>query len=133
MTVAAIQSAVYNALAGHAGLSALIGARVFPDVAPQNTAKPYCVWSEVSLVQANNMGGSVESGGLDNYRISVTSWATASDRGATKARETDGQVRLAMIAATGFKSLLVDSRAMGYEEDTKLHGVQSDFSIWLKN
>lgn len=133
MTVAAIQAAVFAALGGYAGLSTIVGAKIFPDVAPQGTGAPYVVWQEISLVAASNdMAGSVETGGLSNFRIQVTSWAKGSDRGATKAREVDGQVRLAMIAATGFKSLLVDNRALPFEQDTKLHGVQSDFSVWLR-
>lgn len=132
MTVAAIQSAVYATLAGHAGLAALVAARIYPDVAPQGTVTPYAVWQEISVVPMNDMAGSVETGGLMNYRIQVTSWAKGSDRGATKAREVDGQVKLAMIAATGFKSLLIDSRALPFEADTKLHGFQSDFSVWLR-
>ena len=133
MTVAAIQSAVYAALAAHAALATQVGARVYPDEAPQGTVSPYVVWQEISLVaQGNDLGGSVETGGLSQYRVQITSWAKGSDRGATKAREVDGNVKLAMIAATGFKSLLVDSRALPYESETKFHGVQSDFSVWLR-
>ena len=123
-----IQSAVFAALGGYAGLSARIGARIYPDIAPQGVATPFAVWQEVSLVQANSMAGSAETSGLSNYTIQVTCWAKTG----TLAREVDQEVRNAMIAASGFKSLLRDNRALGYEADTKLHGIQSDFSVWLK-
>jgi hypothetical protein len=123
-----IQQKIYEALAGFAALSALVGTRVYPDIAPQDVARPFVVWQEISLQQMNDMSGSAESSGLSNYHIQVTSWAAK----ATDARDLDKQVRLAMIAASAFKSLLNDSRAMPYESDTKLFGTQSDFSVWLK-
>lgn len=123
----ALQSAVYAALAGHAGVGGLVGARVYPDVAPQGAAVPYVVWQEISNVQVNDLGGSYETSGKHQVRVQVTFW----DRNGTKSREGGKQARLAMIAASGFKSTCVDQRALPYEEDTKLHGDQSDFSVWI--
>ena len=123
-----IQRYLFEALGGYAGVSALIGTRIYPDVAPQGVARPFVVWQEIFTQQQNNLGGSVETSGLTNYLIQVTCWATSG----TLAREVDAQVRLAMIAATSFKSLLSNARAMDYEPDTKLHGHQSDFSVWLR-
>ena len=128
----AIQSAVFAALSGYSGLSSLVGARIYPDVAPQDAIAPRVVWQEVSELQANDLGGSVETSGLNRYRIQVTSWAKGAERGATKSREVDSQVRLAMNAASGFKTLLLDSRALDYEPETSLHGYQSDFAVWIR-
>lgn len=124
-----IQRLIFEALSGHAQLAELVGSRVYPDVAPQDIGRvPYVVWQEISETQANDLNGSAETGGLNNYRVQITSWAGKG----TLAREVDAKVRLAMIAASGFKSLLQDSRAMPYEPETKQHGKQSDFSVWLK-
>lgn len=125
----ALQQKVYETLGGFAGLSAAVGARIYPDIAPQGVARPFVVWQEIFTDPMNNLGGSVESSGLTNFLIQVTSWATT----ATLARDVDLQARLAMIAATQFKSLLRDSRSLGFEMDTKLFGIQSDFSVWLKS
>ena len=127
-----IQQQMFTALAGHAGVSGIVGSRVYPDVAPQDAAVPFVVWQEISLLKAgNSLAGSSESGGLDNFRVQVTSWAKGAN-GASAARDLDYQVRLAMIAATGIKCLHTDSRAMQYEPDVKRHGMQSDFSVWLR-
>lgn len=126
-----IQQHMFNTLAGYAGVANLVGSRVYPDNADQGVAKPYLVWQEVSLLKVgNDLGGSVESSGLDNYRIQVTAWANGI-KGASDARALDYQVRLAMIAATAFKSLHIDSRALPFEPETKMYGFQSDFSVWL--
>lgn len=123
-----IQSEIFSALGQYAGLSALVATRIYPDQAPQGVAKPYVVWQEITDLEVNDMSGSAETGGLHNYRIQVTFW----DVNATKSREGGKQVRLAMIDATGFKSLHIDSRAMPFEPETKLYGMQSDFSVWLR-
>lgn len=131
MTVTSLQAAIFAALGQHAGLSALVGGRIFPDIAPQEAGAPFVVWQEVSLQTPQDLNGTAVSGGVDNYRLQITSWATTV-RGGSIARTVDAQVRAAMQAATGFKSLLIDSRAMPYEADTRRHGIQSDFSVWLK-
>jgi hypothetical protein len=123
-----IQQQIFTALGQAAGLSALVGARIYPDQAPQATAKPYVVWQEISDLEVNDLSGSAETSGVHNYRIQVTFW----DVNATKSREGGKQVRLAMSAASAFKSLHIDSRAMPFEPDTKLYGMQSDFSVWLR-
>lgn len=124
----AIQSAIYSALGQYAGVSALVGTRIYPDVADQDCARPFIVWMELETEQMNSLAGSVESSGLTNYLIEITSWAVSR----TASRELDAQVRLAMIAATSFKSLLSNAQTLGQEPDTKLFGYQSDFSVWLK-
>ena len=123
------QEKIYATLAGFGGLASLLGSRVYPDIAPQGVARPFVVWQEIYTDPMNNLGGSVEVNGLANLLIQVSSWATS----ATLARDVDLQARLAMIAGTQFKSLLRDSPSLGFEDDVKLFGIQSDFSVWLKS
>lgn len=123
-----LQSSMFATLGQYAGVSDLVATRIYPDQAPQGVAKPYVVWQEISLVQVSDMSGSSETSGLHNYRVQVTFW----DLNQTKSREGDRQVKLAMIAASAFKSVHVDTRALPYEPETKLYGMQSDFSVWLK-
>lgn len=127
-----IQTAIFTTLGQFAGLNALVGARIFPDVAAQDAIPPRVVWQEISEVQPADLGGTSETASLKNCRVQITSWAKDSGRGASIARDVDYQVRLAMQQASLFKSILVDARALPYEPDTKLHGMQSDFSVWLK-
>lgn len=120
-----LQQAVFETLGQAAGVNALVGARIYPDVAPQDAARPYIVWQEVSNVPANGLDGFLN---LDNFRVQVTCWGVK----ATDVRDIDAAVRAAMDAATSFKSLQVDHRALPFEPDTKLFGSQSDFSVWLR-
>ena len=125
----ALQSSMFSTLAGFAGLSALVGARIYPEIAQQQATKPYVTWAEISFVGTPAIDvGTRETSGLNNYRIQVSSWAVK----AGTVRDVDAQVRLAMQAATLFKSLIVDARSLDYEPDTKLFGFATDFSVWLK-
>lgn len=118
---------LFAALGQYAGLNALVGARIYPDVAPQGVAVPYVVWQEISDLEVNDLGGSsAESGGLDQYRVQVTCWAATG----TQARAIRKQVRAAMAASALFRSIQIDARSAGFEPDTKLYGAQSDFSVW---
>ena len=122
----ALQQAIFEVLAGAAGVSNIVGTRVYPDAAPQGVARPYVVWQEISDVPENGLDGAL---GLDNFRVQVTCWAEK----ATDARALLVQVIAAMAASAQFKSLLADRRALPFEPDTKLFGSQADFSVWLRS
>lgn len=123
-----IQPLIYTALAGNAALGTYVGTRVYPDLAPQDVVRPFLVWQDISMQQMNDLSGSSETNGLNNYLIQVTTWSKTR----TQARDVDSAVRTAMAAGAGFKSVMTGARSMSYEPDTKLFGMQSDFSVWLK-
>lgn len=52
------EQALYARLTGHAGLSALIGTRLYPNVAPQNATMPYGVYQRISGPRDYHLGGS---------------------------------------------------------------------------
>ena len=124
----ALENSVYAALGQFAALSALVATRIYPDIAPQGVAKPYVVWEEISSVPIADLDGSGDdSAAMDVERIQVACWAGT----AARAREVAIQARLAMAAASQFKSRLVDSRML-FDPETKLRAVQQDFLLWLK-
>jgi hypothetical protein len=123
-----IQAEIFSALGNYPALATLVGTRIYPDEAPQAAAKPFVVWQEISDQESNDLSGSAETGGTHNYRIQITYWAADQ----TKSRDGAKQVRLAMSAAAGFKSLHLDTRSLGKDEPTKSYGMQSDFSVWLR-
>lgn len=122
-----LASALYDALGGHAGLGALVGARIYPDVAPMAVATPYVVWSEVGNTPMNNMAGGVPD--VNNYRVQIAVLAGSALQG----RNVAEQVRAAMAAASGFKALEVDYGSLDYEDGSKVFGVRVDFSVWYRS
>ena len=117
-----IQSDIYAALGQYAGLSAMIGARIYWDVADQEASAPYVVLQEISVVPQNGLDG---HNSLDLDRIQATSWA----RSRTQARMVNEQVRAAMAGSATLNSICIDVRSLGFEPETKLYGIQADFSV----
>jgi hypothetical protein len=121
-----IQSDLFAALGQYAGLSALVGTRIYPDVAPEDVVRPYVVWQEVATVPVNGIDGHHS---LNNYRIQIVSLDTT----ALRARAVAVQVRAAMAAAIAFKSIEVDFGTADFEVGSKVFGMRSDFSVWYRN
>ena len=120
-------AALFNALGGHAGLGALVGARIYPDVAPMGVATPYVVWSEVGNAPTNNLSGGVPD--VNNYRVQLAVLGGS----ALQARNVAEQARAAMATAAGFKSIEVDYGSLDFDDGSKVFGVRVDFSVWYRN
>ena len=118
---------VYEALGGYGALGALVGARIYPDIAPMGVATPYVVWSEVGNTPMNNLSGVVPD--VNNYQLQVVCLALT----ALQARDVADKVRAAMATASGFKSLEVSYGSADFEEGSKVFGVRVDFSIWYRS
>lgn len=56
-----LESDMYTSLTTHAGLSALISTRLYPDVAPQNATRPYVVYQRISTRKTQAISGVVVS------------------------------------------------------------------------
>lgn len=70
-----LANAIYQRLAGHAPLAALVGTRIYPSRAPDEAQMPYLVYLDMAPIdQAEDLDG---SGGLDQVRVQVDAWATS--------------------------------------------------------
>lgn len=112
-----IEASIYNALKG------LVGNRVFPDVAPATTARPYMTYQQVGGTAVNFLGATVP--GKRNARIQINCWADTRLAAANLARQAED----ALIV--GLKAHVIGSQVAVYEDDTKLYGTMQDFSIWF--
>lgn len=121
-----IEESIVSALTGHAGLSALVGNRIYPKRAPQGAEFPHVVFFRVSGARHNNLDGE----NIQNPRFQVDSWAFGSSTEAYAiAKGVAAQVELAFKAAS-FTSLLIADR--DDEDDGKegVYGVSQDYSVW---
>jgi len=98
--------------------------RVYPDVAPLTTAKPYITWQQV--------GGSVlrplakEVTEKRNARIQVNAWAT------TRAAAIDLMLDIEQVLVEAEDLIVVQQGAAiaAYSEEDDLRGMFQLFSIW---
>ncbi len=124
-----INDALFTYLSGYAGLTVLVGDRIYPDILPQKNTGSAIAYQLISRVrdhlfrQDSNMARS-------RYQFS----AYASSRSISKA--VAKQLRLALQNYTGFmngvniSAVEIDGEVDDYEPDTFLYSTKTDFLIW---
>jgi len=111
-------------LKAFAGLTALVGSAIYPQVIPQGAALPAVVYSMIDQARLTKLNGVTD--GLADYLVTLDAWATT-DKAATDISE---QIRQALEAATGFSAVHTSARD-DYEPETRRYRVSVDFSIWI--
>lgn len=109
------ESALYAALSGASGLTALVGTRIYPDVIPEDADLPAVVYQRAGTAPVITISGSVLA---DDVRFVIMAWGKTR----TSADAVADQVGQA-LAASG--NPVVD-RSTGYDPDVGLHGVTID-------
>ena len=105
-------------------LSSLVGDRVYPDVAPEATARPYLTYQQVGGDALNYLEGTVP--GKRNARIQINAWADTRLAASELSERAEDSLRL----AAGLQAEVLGARVSIFEEDTKLRGARQDFSVW---
>ena len=123
----AIEDTLYTRLTTHAGLSALVVARVFPNHLPQDVTYPAISYRRVTSTRPSNYGSDA---GIVRARFQVDVWASSYDS-ASAVRE---QVRLALQRWKNTPGTVVqDTFFTGdqelFESDIDVHHFPLDFEI----
>jgi hypothetical protein len=114
-----VESEVFNALKG------LVSNRVFPDVAPDLTPRPYITYQQVGGEAVNFLDHTLAPS-KTNSRIQVNVWADTRAQAAALAK----QVEDALRATVALQTTVIGEAIAIYEDDTKLRGTIQDFSFW---
>ena len=122
-----IEALIYTRLSGFAGLAALVGTRIYPNVAPQNVAAPYIVYRRVT---AGRPGAMQADTGIVRGRFQVDVFDGTFD-GAAAVRE---QIRQALqrwrsAGPPVVQATFLDTQIDLYEDDTGLHHLADDYEI----
>jgi len=125
-----IEEGLHAYLVGHAGLTALVGARVYPLKAPDDAMYPLVVYQRISGPRVYSHDG---ASGLSHPRFQLTSWGEIYPDAKAVAK----QVRLAM---SGYSGTMGDDVAVDacflvneldrYDQETKRWGIIQDYMIW---
>jgi hypothetical protein len=108
----------------HATLSPFAEGRVFPDIAPEETALPYVTYQQVGGVPVNFVDGGVP--GKRNTRMQINVWARTRSESDALAIQVEDALRL----ETALQTTVLGSLIAVYEPETKLKGSMQDFSFW---
>lgn len=120
--MAVLETKIYTALTGNVTVAAVVSARVYPLIMPQDPTLPAITYQRMGSDPVNDLQG---YSGLENAHIMLNSWGTRYDT----VKELAEDVHEAMDKAGTFKSVLVNDMD-GYDPDTGLYVVSQDFSCW---
>lgn len=95
----------------------------FPDVAPQNTPRPYATYRDVGGEDASTLDGPAD---LANARMQVNIWADT-----RREARSLMQAAIVVLGAPPISAVPIGGPVSIYEDDTKLYGSRLDFSIWF--
>jgi hypothetical protein len=104
-------------------LASLVSNRVYPDVAPEGTAKPFITYQQKGGQAVNFLGA--ESSNKKNARFQINVWSATRSEAATLMR----QIEDLMVTSPLYGKIEGGSIAT-YDEVTKARGAMQDFSFW---
>ena len=128
-----IEPGLYAHLSAAAGVSALVGTRIYPDRLPEAAALPAITYQRVSTVAQQGIGGLAE---LASARVQITAWADGPGR-YSAAKEIAGAVVQSLAGFRGdWGSVPVSginydgSYDIDGDPEAELAGVGVDMIIW---
>lgn len=116
-----IDSDIFNALALNTGVSSMVGARIYPNVAPEEVAKPYIIITRILTNHQNSLDG---TNALRNPHFQIDMFGTRRD----DLRILADAVQASMMAAS-FPAVPGNDLET-YEPDTRIHHIIQDYSVW---
>lgn len=98
--------------------------RVFPDVAPVSTLRPYVIYQQVGGERAHYVEGQQIT--KVNALVQISVWHATR----LEANALSRQIEAALLAATTLQATPEGALISAYDDTTELRGAQQDFSIW---
>lgn len=105
-------------------LKGLVGNRVFPDVAPFETERPYLTYQQVGGTPLSFIDNTVPGAKHGLFQVNV--WADTRAAAAALAL----QVEAAFIGATAFQARPASGQIGQHEPDLNRYGTVQDFDVW---
>jgi hypothetical protein len=118
-----IKDDIYTRLSGDAGVTALVGTRIYRRVLPQDSTLPAITYTQVSERPLVNLDGENTT---RNARFQFDCFGSTD----SAAEDLADALRAAMITDSVFASVR-ESQSDAYTDDAKQYQVSIDFSIWF--
>lgn len=104
-------------------LATLFGDRVFPDVAPMDTEKPFCIYQQVGGTVVNYL--EAVPADKKNARMQITVWADTRGEAMNLIRAVED-----ILVQKPFCATPVLGAQSTWDDDTGMRGAMQDFLIW---
>jgi hypothetical protein len=105
-------------------LKGLVENRVYPDIAPVGTDKPYITYQQIGGQGINFLDLAMP--GKKNSWVQVNVWAESR----LSAAAITSQVEQALRSTATLQATVLSAPTAIHEPDTKLYGAMQDFSFW---
>ena len=109
-----IKQAIHARLVAHALITALVGGRIYHNMAPGNAASPYLVYSKVSSNSEQHQGG---ASGLAESRFQIDSYSTDAD-------EVDALATAVRMAMDGYRGTTNSTFINKITLDSEIDGIE---------
>lgn len=113
-----VEASIYSAL------KTLVSNRVYPDVAPLGTVRPYATYQQAGGASVNFVDQAIPD--KSNARMQINVWADTRSAASLLIK----QVEQALRSATALQTTVLGQPVATYEADTLLYGARQDFSFW---
>lgn len=117
------EAEVYKLLKNDTGVSAIVGSRIYPMVAPQNVAKPYITYRVITGLKFQCIGGEIYQG---NYRFQIDVWSETY----SNAKAISTAVKSSLVGFMASNNINIED---DYEDETRLFRQIIDFKITDKD
>jgi hypothetical protein len=104
-------------------LSSLVGGRVYPDTPPDNPTFPLIVYQQVGGQAVEYLEGVLAD--KDNARIQIVVWSKTRLEASSIARSARDELVGTLTATT------LAAPVSLYEEELKIYGSRTDYSVWF--
>ena len=112
------ETEVYSALSGHAGVTALVAARIYPDVLPEETAYPAVVFSRQGTTPIRSISGHYFGADVS---LQIGCWGKTR----TEADSVSTQSEAAMLQA----GMVIKGKNAGFDPETELFATVIEVEI----
>ena len=119
-----LESDLFTKLSTHAGLSALVGTRIYPNRLPDNPTLPAVVYQRITTMNVLASGDVP----LIRARMQVDCWDDSYLSVAAVAAQV--HAALDMGSSTGLEASIPEDEDDSYDTDAQLHRKRLDFFVW---
>lgn len=102
----------------------LVADRIFPDVAPIDTPRPYVIYQQIGGQALHYVDDLIPDKG--NAEVQIGVWGESRAAVSALSRQIDDALRLSTL----FQAESVSALTAVHEPDLALYGAEQDFSIW---
>ncbi len=124
-----IQGAIYNILSGTAAVTALVGTRIYPVVAPDGAEYPLIVYTVFSNERILASGGSTD---LNNPSIQISCWGDSYASARNVAIQAIAAIEdyAGTQDSTVIQHIFYGTEQEFFEPTTKKYHIPIDFEAW---